>query len=48
MRYSWYEHIYCMIVIIVKEARGVLWSIYSSIQAYILEKGSLAAEKMVY
>ena len=48
MRYSWYEYIYCMIVNIVKEARGVLWSIYSCIQAYIPEKGSPAAEKMAY
>ena len=34
-----------MIVNIVKEAYGGLWSIYSYIQAYILEKGSPAAEK---
>ena len=37
MRYSWYEYINCMIVNIVKEAREVLGSIYSCIQAYILE-----------
>ena len=35
MRYNWYEYIYCMIVDIVKEAREVLWSIYSCIQAYL-------------
>ena len=40
-----YHHIYCMIVNIVKEVYGVLWSIYSYIQAYILEKRSPAAEK---
>ena len=48
MRYSWYKYIYYMIVNIVKEARRVLWSIYSCIQAYIPEKGSPAAEKMAY
>ena len=35
---------YCMIVNIVKEAYGVLWSIYRYIQAYILEKRSPAHE----
>ena len=48
MRNSWYEYIYCMIVNIVKEAGGVLGWIYSCIQAYILVKGSPAAEKMAY